>query len=133
MSVNPHTWPIGMQLAFMLIPFVIMSVGMALNACIAWGRDFEIMISSIQSSSWLKQHQRIWGSKSLTSRWLLVGGVSGLLAYPGLHIRRGQLDGNEIARFPKPLKRKIMFSSRLITIGFLWMLIAVGMFKLSEA
>lgn len=61
------------QLAFMISPFVIGLLGVAtISFHIACTRDFYIMISATQSSPWLEQQKRFWGSTSVKSRWMLV-------------------------------------------------------------
>ncbi|SDQ78346.1 hypothetical protein SAMN05216487_3865 [Pseudomonas sp. UC 17F4] len=132
MIIDPRSWPLEVQMVLILGPWIIMMTGIVMNACIANGRDFERSLSALQSSTWLEQQIRVWGTSSLVSRWVLVGMISGLLASPHKHIRRGQLDAAQVQNFPWQLKRRVLVSGRLIFIGFVLMIISLGLYKICE-
>ena len=110
-----------------------MLTGIVMSACIANGRNFERSLAALQNSTWLEQQIRVWGTSSLISRWVLIGMISGLLAYPQKHIRQGQLDATQLHNFPRQLRRRLLVSGRLIFIGFMLMIMSVGLYKICEA
>ncbi|MCE5981541.1 hypothetical protein [Pseudomonas] len=132
MSIDPRSWPLGLQMVLILGPWIIMLTGVLISACIANGRDFARSLSALQSSTWLEQQIRVWGTSSLVARWVLVGVISGLLAYPQKHIRQGQLDAVQVRNFPRRLRRRLLVSGRLIAIGFVLMIMSVGLYKICE-
>lgn len=47
------------------------------------------------------RHGGPWGNL------LLVGGISGIVTFPGFYLKRGGLSAEDLANFPAPLKRKL--------------------------
>ncbi|WP_207865937.1 hypothetical protein [Pseudomonas sp. 58(2021)] len=39
---------------------------------------------------------------------LLVGGISGIVTFPNFYLKRGELNSQDLANFPVPLKRKLI-------------------------
>lgn len=57
-------------------------------------------------------------------KFLLVGGISGVLALPGMYIRRGNADADDIKNFPARLKRK------LVILHWVCITLLIGLFTL---
>lgn len=58
---------------------------------------------------------------------LLVGGISGVVTFPGIHIKHGRACIDDLSNFPAPLKRKLtalqlsglgLLSSLVLIVGF---------------
>lgn len=130
--IDFDSWPQLVRIAFLAGPFLVGLPGVAMSLYIASTREFHIMLSAIQSSPWFEQQKRGWGIGGLKSRWMLVCFVCGLLLLPGPHIRRGELDINELRNFPRGLKRRMLGSVWLTIIGFTWMLVAFVLIRLSQ-
>ena len=47
------------------------------------------------------RHGGPWGNL------LLVGGISGIVTFPKFYLKRGELNSEDLANFPVPLKRKL--------------------------
>lgn len=64
----------------------------------------------------------LWG------RLLLVGSVSGVVTFPGLYIRLGTVDAEDIRRIPVQLKRRLVFLqwAGVVLISLLFLLVLVG-------
>lgn len=65
------------------------------------------------------QHGGPWG------KLLLIGGISGLVTFPQFHLKRGELNSEDLARFPAPLKRKLAVLQWSV-IGLLLVMISFG-------
>lgn len=129
MIPNPRNWWVGYQMIFLLGPIVSFLAGMALIAHLAWGRDFDRTMTALRSSSWLELQKNIWGTNAFWSRWLLLGAVSGILAWSSIHIRRGELDRLELRNFPADLRRRL-FAGEVMMLGGLFLsCIAVGFYR----
>jgi len=59
------------------------------------------------------------------SKLLLIGGISGLMTFPGFQVKRGQLSTEDLARFPTDLKRKLAILQWCM-IGLLLVMLAFG-------
>jgi len=127
---NPRSWPVPWQMVIMLGPCVTALLGMILNAYLAYSRDFDRMLSALQSSLWLDLQVRIWGTSSYVSRWILLGTISGLLAWPNIHIKRGQLDEQEVRDFPRALKCRLFISDVMMFGGGILFLLIIGLYKM---
>ncbi|MFK0090438.1 hypothetical protein ACIQUS_24485 [Pseudomonas sp. NPDC090755] len=130
--IDISTWPPSIVIAFGLAPFAIMLAGIAMGAYIACSRDFNSMLDALPNSLWLKQQIPFWGTTSLKARCYLVNTVCAAMLFPQLGIRRGLFNADEMRNFPTPLKRRMIASVWLTTIGFAWMFIDLGLFKLSR-
>lgn len=123
-------WNSWWALAFMLTPFVIGLSGVAIGVYIACGRHFNIMLSALPNSAWAKQ-QHILGTTKFTSRFYLVGSLSGALLLSDFNVRKGVLDANDVSNFPPPLRRLMTLSTKLACVGMAWLCLAVGLLKLT--
>ncbi|WP_411389193.1 hypothetical protein [Pseudomonas sp. MPB23] len=47
------------------------------------------------------RHGGPWG------KLLLIGGISGIVTFPGFYLKRGGLSAEDLNNFPAPLKRKL--------------------------
>ncbi|POA29197.1 MULTISPECIES: hypothetical protein [unclassified Pseudomonas] len=56
--------------------------------------------SAIMSRAPLR-HGGPWG------KLLLVGGISGIVTFPGFYLKRGELSSEDLANFPASIKRKL--------------------------
>ncbi|MFJ2548798.1 hypothetical protein ACIOVF_20315 [Pseudomonas sp. NPDC087612] len=125
-------WYSWWAVAFMISPFTLAFIGLAMSIQITCGRDFNVMLSALPNSWRLQNRTTHFGNASLRSRWHLVNTVSGAMLYPGFCIRKGLFDPGELQEFPAPLKRKMIISSWLSIVGFAWLMIGAGLLKLSN-
>lgn len=125
-----ETWPLGLQIAFLLAPFVIALSGVAVGVFIACSRHFDTMLSAFSKSAWARQ-QDILGATSLASRCYLVSTLSGTLLFAQYLVRKGVIDADDVSNFPPSLRRLMLVSAWLAFIGMVWLFLAVGLLKLS--
>ncbi|MDN7141695.1 hypothetical protein KC131_13695 [Pseudomonas sp. JQ170] len=130
--IDINSWPLNLQIAFGIAPFLISMAGVALGAYIACSRDFNTMLAALQSSLWLEQQMPFWGTKSLVSRCYLVNTVCAAMVFPRIGIQRGLFDADELRVFPASLKYRMIASFWLTVIGAVWVLIGLGLYELSE-
>ncbi|MDZ3991087.1 hypothetical protein [Pseudomonas sp. Teo4] len=119
-----ESWPPLLKLAFLIIPFVVGLLGVAIHIQISMSRDYDVALSAIRSNPYLEQMKPVWGGGNLRSRFFLLSTVSSLVTFPWLHLRMGWLDEQELKRFPVKLKKKMGIAWWLILIGSLWLLVA---------
>lgn len=65
------------------------------------------------------QHAGPWG------KLLLVGGISGIVTFPGFYLKRGELSAEDLANFPALLKRKLVVLQWSL-IGLLLVMLSFG-------
>ncbi|MFB4392071.1 MULTISPECIES: hypothetical protein [unclassified Pseudomonas] len=127
---DPRSWAVGYQMLFLLGPAASFLIGMALLVWLAWGREFERAMGALSSSHWLKLQECLWGTTALWSRWVLLGMISGILARPGIHIRRGELDAHEVQCFPADIRRRLFIGELMMIGGLVLTCIAAGIYGL---
>ncbi|WP_392888060.1 hypothetical protein ACF6ZU_25275 [Pseudomonas migulae] len=68
------------------------------------------------------RHSGPWG------KLMLIGGISGIITFPGFYLKRGELSSDDLKFFPNPLKRKliIMHWSALGLMAALTLLVLIG-------
>ncbi|WP_156510926.1 hypothetical protein [Pseudomonas sp. p21] len=127
--IDVNSWPLRIQLLFLVMPFALSVGGLAVSGYVAWSREFELVNSSIRSNAYLEKMKRFAGTTTYRARWMVVCVVCGLLNFPLFHSRIGVVDADELKAFPLKLKRKLVFSSWLVIIGSAWLAIAYAMVK----
>ncbi|MBC3485798.1 hypothetical protein HU750_08950 [Pseudomonas sp. SWRI50] len=130
MDIN--TWPIAVKLSFVIMPFVISMSGFAMSAYIALTRHYQVVCSSVTSNSYIECLKVTWGGSCFKWRLMLVCAIGGLVTFPWFVLRRGQVDAEELKKFPPKLKRWLAVSTWLAIIGFAWMVFAGLVIKISK-
>jgi len=130
--IDIDAWPAVVKLSFVMVPVVVCFSGVAMNVYITLSRDYKIACSSITSNPDIESLKVLWGGSSFKWRYLLICAIGWLVAFPGLKLRRGRLDADELKAFPPDLKRRLVMSLWLTMIGFGWMAVVVLLIKLSR-
>lgn len=117
------------KVAILLSPFAIGIPGIVLSVVTTLTQDYDVACSAITSNRYFESIKRAWGSGSFKWRWMTLSTVSGLVAFPWLALRMGQLDAGELNAFPQKLKRRLRVSAWLSMTGFIWMVIVWALFK----
>jgi len=128
-----ESWPVVMKLLFVITPFVVSLLGVLINLSITLSRDFHVVCSAITSNPYMERLKISWGTSNLKWRWMLVCSIGGLVTFPGLALRSGNLNVDELRAFPSKLKRKLEISAWLSIIGFVWIAVAAAVVELSRA
>lgn len=68
------------------------------------------------------RHGGPWG------KLMLIGGISGIITFPGFYLKRGELSLDDLLAFPDVLKRKLIFMhwSALGLMAALTLLVLIG-------
>ena len=105
---------------------ICMFVWIALALRIA-STQMDLMLEFLRNCSFVENFSQfkqggIWG------KLLLVGSVSGVVTFPGLYIRLGTVDAEDIRRFPVQLKRRLVFLqwAGIVLISLLFLLVLVS-------
>ncbi|MNE64673.1 hypothetical protein D3C80_1600960 [compost metagenome] len=101
-------WSSWWAFAFMMTPFALCFSGVALSMYIAFGRDFDVMLARFEGSNWLKQQIPIWGTRHIPSRFYLVNTLCAAMLHPPFGIKRGLIDADEVRKFPRYLKCRMV-------------------------
>jgi len=127
--IDIYTWSLSIQLIFAVLPFVLIFIGVIIILLVAWGREYEIVDSSIKSCSYLEQLKAGIGAKSYRARWMVVCGVCAIMVFPAYHLRLGLVSSCEIRNFPSGLKSKLVIAAWMNMIGVFWLVIAFVLIK----
>ncbi|MBA1194802.1 hypothetical protein G7007_18380 [Pseudomonas entomophila] len=119
-------------LAFVAAPFVFIVVALGMDVHIVLSGDFNIMLRALARSPALSSFQGVWRGNSLRSKVMLISMVSALFIWPKYFIERGWLDVQDHDSFPVGLRRKILISAWLNTIGCVWLVLAGGAVKITR-
>jgi len=124
-----ESWPVVLKILFLITPFAIALLGASISLYITLTRDFHAACSAITSNPYTERLKISWGTSSLKWRWMLVCSIGGLVTFPGLALRYGKLDIDELKAFPSKLKRMLGISAWLLIVGFVWIAVAVAVVK----
>lgn len=65
------------------------------------------------------RHGGPWG------KLLLIGGISGIVTFPGFYLKRGQLSAEDLENLPTALKRKLVILYKCV-LGLLSVMVVFG-------
>jgi len=114
----------------MLAPFVIGLSGMLMILVMAY-RNLDMVLNTFPNSEYVKRQQMLWGGSSLSSRFILTSSQAAVALLPDGHIKRGELEENEVRNLPHHIKRRMVIAWWLCFTGMAWLFLAVGLLKLS--
>ncbi|WP_264312705.1 hypothetical protein [Pseudomonas putida] len=127
-----HAWPAIVKLLFLVVPFLISMVGVAVIAYTTLSRDYHVVCSAITSDPHVEALKVTWGASTIKWRMLLICAIGWLFVFPKLALRRGQLSADELNEFPPNLRRRLVVSLWLTAIGFVGMAIFTLLLELSK-
>lgn len=111
------------KLFLYIAPIFLCGIGLAVDLRIACSREYEAMASALQKSKCFEFATAVFSKQNIRGRVMIISMISNDLMNPTASIRRGSLDTQDYLNFPKPLKRKIIFSSRINGAGILWLIL----------
>ncbi len=130
--IDLHDLPPVLRLTLVLSPFFLAVPGPAMIAFMTLGRDYGIASAAIMSSPFLERMKLSWGQGNFKQRYLFMSILCGLTTFPGMAIRKGKLDPEELEKIPYALKRRLAVASWLTIVGCVWMIVVYGYLKISQ-
>lgn len=109
--------PVGLRIVLLIVPFVLLIIGIAINAYIAGSRHFNVMCHAFGRSSGLDDEIAVWGTRNLKSRMLIVSIMSLGVIWPSFGHRCGWLSIKDSDEFPIYLKWRMKLSSYCLLAG----------------
>ena len=131
--IDLSDWPAGLKVASLLIPFFIMLLGMAIHLHIAVSRHFDVMCAALRRSKCLLDELKRGGGYTLKFRALTVSVITGVLLWPVLSVRQGDLDPKDYREFPVYLKRSMKAAMFFMAFGMGWISFVVIFVEFARA
>jgi len=125
-----ETWCLDLQIAFLLAPFVIGFSGMLMILVMAY-RNLDLILHTFPHSGYVLRQKMLWGSSGLYSRFILTSSLAAVALFPKGHIKRGDLLESEVRSLPRFIKHRMVIAWWLCFAGMAWLLLAVGLLKLT--
>lgn len=125
-----ETWHLDLQIAFLLAPFAIGFSGMSMILLMAY-RDLNMILDTFPNSEYVQRQKMLWGVSGLYSRFILTSSLAAVALLPRGHIKRGELDENEVRNLPHSIKHRMVIAWWLCFVGMAWLFLAVGLLKLT--
>ncbi|WP_028240558.1 hypothetical protein [Stutzerimonas azotifigens] len=124
-------WNSWWAFAFMLAPFVIALSGVFMFLFMAY-RNLETLLWLFPNSTYVKRQKLLWGGNGLRSRFMLTSSLAAVALWPNGHIKRGELDEDEVRNLPHSIRRRMVVAWWLCAVGMAWLFLAVGLLKLTR-
>lgn len=125
-----ETWPLDYQIAFLLAPFLIGFSGMLMILVMAY-RNLDMILCTFPNSEYVRRQKMLWGDTGLYSRFVLTSSLAAIALFPSGHIKRGELLEKEVQNLPRFIKNRMVIAWWLCVAGMAWLLLAVGLLKLT--
>ena len=130
--IDINDWSVSAKIILVIGPFVIGLPGPAILAFLMLRKDYDVACSAIQSNPYIESMKQTRDRRRLKWRWMLMCIIAGLITFPGMALRRGKLDADELKRFPAKLKFKLALATWLTLLGCAWMIVAYTLVELSD-
>lgn len=95
-------------------------------------RNLDTILATFPSSEYVKRQKALWGGYDLSSRFILTSSLAAVALWPNRHISRGELDETEVRNLPRSIKRRMIIAWLLCAVGMTWLLISIGLLKLTD-
>ena len=125
-----ETWPLDLQITFLLAPFAIGFSGMVIILVMAY-RNLDTILHTFPNSGYVIRQKMLWGDSGLYSRFVLTSSLAAVALFPKGHINRGDLLESELLNLPRFIKQRMVVAWWLCFAGMAWLLLAVGLLKLT--
>lgn len=125
-----ETWPLDLQITFLLSPFAIGFSGMVIILVMAY-RNLDTILHTFPNSGYVIRQKMLWGDSGLYSRFVLTSSLAAVALFPKGHINRGDLLESELRNLPHFIKQRMVVAWWLCFAGMAWLLLAVGLLKLT--
>ncbi|MCD5978960.1 hypothetical protein [Pseudomonas quasicaspiana] len=108
---------IWLKLALICAPFLLTVMTFVFNTYIG-NRYLDTMLDALKNSRHVLIHSAVLRHQGWVGRGLLVTKISSVVIWPGLLVRKGEVDCDDIKDFPPDL--------RFLLKVYLWLLISAG-------
>lgn len=125
-------WNSWWAFIFILSPFLIGMAGIAIFAYLSY-RHFDRVILAFPNSLFVQNSARFSIGTNFKLRYFQITRISGLVTWPGFFIRRNELDIEDLKRLPPSISLLLKIGWWLCIIASIWLLLAVGLLKLTGA
>ena len=125
-----ETWPLDLQITFLLAPFAIGFSGLLMILVMAY-RNLDTILHTFPNSGYVIRQKMLWGDSGLYSRFVLTSSLAAIALFPKGHINRGDLLESELRNLPHFIKQRMVAAWWLCFAGMAWLLLAVGLLKLT--
>ncbi|WP_313086165.1 hypothetical protein [Pseudomonas sp.] len=126
-----ETWPLDLQITFLLAPFAIGFSGLLMILVMAY-QNLDTILHTFPNSGYVIRQKMLWGDSGLYSRFVLTSSLAAIALFPKGHINRGDLLESELRNLPYFIKQRMVVAWWLCFAGMAWLLLAVGLLKLTS-
>ncbi|XXE00495.1 hypothetical protein J3P88_28870 [Pseudomonas sp. Z3-6] len=87
-------------------------------------RHLDAMKEALKNSRYIYLWGPNLGRRGLIWSFLEIGKIAGMVLWPGVSIRIGEVDPVDIENFPRYLKRLLLIEMTIIIVALIWMALA---------
>lgn len=122
--IDVNTWPLKAQLAFIILPFLVMIIGMIVNGSVMGSRNFTVLNEAFRNNAYVAGIRVVMGETSIRARWFIICTVAGAVVFTKLNCRIGVVRESEVMGVPEYLRRRMQVAFWLNVFGFTWLVVA---------
>jgi hypothetical protein len=104
-----ETWPLDLQITFLLAPFAIGFSGMVMILVMAY-RNLDTILHTFPNSEYVIRQKMLWGHSGFYSRFILTSSLAAVALCPKGHINRGDLLESEVRNLPHFIKHRMVMA-----------------------
>lgn len=116
------TWPAWIAICFSGGPFLLIIMTIAYSQYLS-RRYLDAMMDALKNSYFTYTWGHALRTRGLYNSGLLISMIAGMILTPRAALRMGQLDPDDLERFPPHLKRLLRIKSLLLIISCAWLVI----------
>lgn len=126
--MNINSWSPWTVIFFVGIPFLLVIISFVLSLYMA-NRHLDAMIDALKNCRYVTARAGL-RHQGWFERILLVAIISGMVQWPGAGLRSGEMDPDDLRRFPVHLRKLLNAKHVLTLIIAVWFLIIYVLSKL---
>ncbi len=119
--MNINSWSPWAVILFIGIPFLLIIISFVLSLYMA-NRHLDAMIDALKNSRYITARTGL-RHQGWFERILLVAIISGMVQWPGPGLRLGEMDPDDLRKFPAYLRKLLKAKHVLTLIIVIWVLI----------
>ncbi|NBA97151.1 hypothetical protein [Pseudomonas sp. R5(2019)] len=124
-----RSWNPWVAIMFAGAPFFL-AIGNLIFSLYLNRRYLDAMVDALRNS----RHIILWGSilqcQGLKGRLMLLAKISGVVMWPGMFIRAGEIDSDDIKNFPPHFKRLLKIKLVILTTAMAWLILIYILLKI---
>lgn len=126
--ITEDFWKSWLAFWFLAGPILLAGASIVFNLYLS-RRHLEAMMNAMKNSRYINTWGAVWRRQGWFGGFVLINGIAGIMLWPKVYIRYGEVASLDIENFSPHLKRLLMIYVVSLFVSLFWMAIAFILLK----